>query len=129
MAWNETLSPEQGSFADAARRALQPLRTRLSNVHEAEKDTGEALAEVWKCLSEIGWFGCLIPEEFGGNERGMVAMAIAYEELAKQGILTTFPVLTAFEYRLHRPLWQRHFETAHPTEDGQRGSKDLRFGH
>jgi acyl-CoA dehydrogenase len=94
-AWNETLSPEQASFTDAARRALQPLRTRLSNVHEAERRTGEAFAEVWKCLSEIGWFGCLIPEEFGGNERGMVAMAIAYEELAKQGILTTFPVLTA----------------------------------
>jgi acyl-CoA dehydrogenase len=95
MIRTEALGLQQAAFKDAAREAFRPLKTRLSDLRESEKDTSGALAEIWKCLTQIGWFGCLIPEEFGGSERGILAMALAYEELASQGVLTTFPVLTA----------------------------------
>ncbi len=95
MIRTEALGFQQAAFKDAAREAFRPLKTRLSDLRESEKDTSGAFAEIWKCLTQIGWFGCLIPEKFGGSERGILAMALAYEELASQGVLTPFPVLTA----------------------------------
>ena len=39
--------------------------------------------EVVKPMGELGFFGCTIPEEYGGNEMGHLAAAILTEELAR----------------------------------------------
>ena len=39
--------------------------------------------EVMKPMGELGFFGCVIPEEYGGNEMGHLAAAILTEEIAK----------------------------------------------
>ena len=39
--------------------------------------------EVIKPMGELGFFGCTIPEEYGGNEMGHLAAAILTEEIAR----------------------------------------------
>ncbi len=39
--------------------------------------------EVVKPMGELGFFGCVIPEEYGGNEMGHLAAAILTEEIAR----------------------------------------------
>jgi glutaryl-CoA dehydrogenase (non-decarboxylating) len=39
--------------------------------------------EVIKPMGELGFFGCVIPEQYGGNEMGHLAAAILTEEIAR----------------------------------------------
>lgn len=39
--------------------------------------------EVVKPMGELGFFGCVIPEEYGGNDMGHLAAAILTEEIAR----------------------------------------------
>ncbi len=41
--------------------------------------------EVIRPMGELGFFGCVIPEEFGGNEMGHLAATILAEEIARGG--------------------------------------------
>lgn len=50
-------------------------------VRELE-DAGEFPRELYKELGELGAFGCIFPEEFGGSNMGFEALALVAEELA-----------------------------------------------
>lgn len=41
--------------------------------------------EVWRDLSDGGWIGLCVPEEFGGGGQGMLELAVACETLAASG--------------------------------------------
>ena len=82
------------SIRDVAKTALHPLVLGTPRAPHQEPDVRLA-ADVWNSLADSGWFGCLIPEEFGGNARGALAMAITLEELNRQGVVATLPISTA----------------------------------
>lgn len=42
-------------------------------------------SEVWRDLSDGGWIGLCVPEEFGGGGQGMLELAVACETLAASG--------------------------------------------
>ena len=65
--------------------AAARIKARLGEIRE--QDPGNILSGIWRCLAELGWFGYLIPDEFGGSAHGVVFMALVYEELTKHGVL------------------------------------------
>lgn len=50
--------------------------------------------ELWVDMGEVGIFGALVPEAYGGTGLGLLGMAIALEEFAAEGLINAFCVLT-----------------------------------
>lgn len=46
-------------------------------------EDGELPREVLGQMAELGLFGCILPEEYGGTDYGFLAMALVTEELSK----------------------------------------------
>lgn len=59
---------------DFADRVLKPAAARLDREERFP-------LEHWKPLAELGFFGFLIPEEYGGTGLGNVALSLALEEI------------------------------------------------
>lgn len=43
--------------------------------------------EVWEDFAALGLQGCLVPEEYGGNDAGLLALTLAFEEMSAQSFL------------------------------------------
>lgn len=63
--------------ADFAKEQIAPYADEWDEKHYFPYE------EVIKPMGELGFFGCVIPEEYGGNEMGHLAAAILTEEMAK----------------------------------------------
>ena len=62
--------------ADFARRELAPTAAEEDREHLFRRDL------VVK-MGELGFFGCVIPEEYGGTDLGFLALALITEEIAR----------------------------------------------
>ena len=51
--------------------------------------------EIWSDFTDRGWFKSLIPNEYGGNGKGLAVAADGIEEQGRKGHFTVFPCLTA----------------------------------
>src|ERR1051326_6059099 len=60
---------------DFARERLAPFSAQWDREHQYP---AEAIRE----MAEMGFFGMVVPEEWGGSETGQVAYAMALEEIA-----------------------------------------------
>ena len=58
-----------------------------------EQDEKEHLfrPEILKKMAELGFFGCVIPEQYGGNETGHLCAALLTEEIARISASWTLP--------------------------------------
>jgi alkylation response protein AidB-like acyl-CoA dehydrogenase len=85
---------EQQKFEDLFAQAFLQFKPRLKTMYQDEK-SHPVSAEVWQLMAELGWFGCLVPSKYGGNEGGLLAMAMATEAIARSGVTPFFSALTA----------------------------------
>ncbi len=73
------LTDEQIQIRDAARSfAQERLAPFAAEWDRAHRFPAEALRE----MGELGFLGMLVPEEYGGSETGVIAYALALEEIA-----------------------------------------------
>lgn len=77
--WTE-LSDELRAIRDMAKRFVQ--NEILPRVAEDEKNH-RFQKDLVKKMAELGFFGCPIPEEYGGSNLGFLAHAIVTEEISK----------------------------------------------
>lgn len=77
FAFTEEEKMVQEMARDFAQNEIAPL---------VEKDEKEHLfrPEIVKKMAELGFFGCIAPEEYGGNNMGYVAATIITMEIAKE---------------------------------------------
>ena len=85
---------ESVKFEEQFTDAFLKFRPRLKEMYQDEK-LHPISPEVWELMANLGWFGCVVPTEYGGNERGLSAMASAAEAITKSGVTPVFAVLTA----------------------------------
>jgi len=79
---NFELSEEQKMIAHSARE----IAKQFGPEYWREKDEkGEFASEFWKVISDAGFTGIVIPEEYGGAGKGISELLIAMEELAANG--------------------------------------------
>ena len=74
------LSDETIAVREVAKRFAE---RRLFPITEKDYEEGIARREIIEEMGKLGFFGCLIPEEYGGTNTGYLAGAIITEELAK----------------------------------------------
>ena len=73
------LSEEQKMMQDMARRFA---RETLGPVVEKDEEEHRFRPELVRQMGELGLFGCLIPEAYGGNGAGELASVVITEEIA-----------------------------------------------
>ncbi len=73
------LTEEQSMIRDAARQYVQECITPFASQWDQEKTFP---AEALKGLAELGFYGMLIPEQWGGCDIGYTAAALVLEEIA-----------------------------------------------
>ncbi len=87
------LNEEQQSLKDIARDFLEknaPI-THFREIRDTANETGYS-EELWKEMSELGWAGILVSEEYGGFDFGMMGMGGILEETGKT--LTPSPLFS-----------------------------------
>ena len=87
---NFDFSDDQKLLRDQARKFLTDKcdRSIVRNVLEDEKNYYSN--DLWKSISEMGWMGTAIPEEYGGLGLGMLELCIIAEELGRSLAPTPF---------------------------------------
>lgn len=87
------LNEEQIMFQDSVRGFLQkhaPV-SALRELRDSQDKIGFS-RDLWEAMSDMGWAGINIPEEFGGLEFGFVGLGIILEEMGKT--LTVSPIVS-----------------------------------
>ena len=79
---NFDLTPEQKMIASTAKEIAQQFGPEYWREKEEKQ---EFAGEFWKVISEAGFTGIVIPEEYGGAGRGITDLLIAMEELVARG--------------------------------------------
>ncbi len=79
---NFDLTEEQKMIAHSAREIAKQFGPEYWREKEENEEFG---GEFWKVISDTGFTGMIIPEEYGGAGRGMSELLIAMEELAANG--------------------------------------------
>ncbi len=79
---NFELTEEQRMIANAARDIAKDFPPEYWREKE---EKGEFAEEFFKAIAKAGFFGIVIPEEYGGSGYGVTELLIAMEELAANG--------------------------------------------
>jgi len=79
------LSDELVAIQDAMVACLEPFKDRREELVHMVMVEKRFPQEVWDAICETGLMGCLVSEEYGGNEMGLLAATVAVETLASKG--------------------------------------------
>ncbi|MCD6353138.1 MAG: acyl-CoA dehydrogenase family protein [Proteobacteria bacterium] len=69
---------------DFAEKEIRPTQEEDEKEHRFRKD-------IVKKMAELGFFGCVIPEKYGGNETGHMCAALLCEEIGRVSASMTLP--------------------------------------
>lgn len=77
---NFALSEEQVMLQSMAKEFVS-RESSMKRIRALREDEIGFSREVWKKMADLGWLGMTFPESEGGQEMGMVEMAVVMEEL------------------------------------------------
>jgi glutaryl-CoA dehydrogenase (non-decarboxylating) len=75
-----SLSEEQKAMRDMAKNFAEK---KIAPTMEEDEKEHKFRREIVKEMAGLGFFGCLTPEKYGGNESGYLAATVMTEEIAK----------------------------------------------
>ena len=87
---NFDFSDDQKLLRDQARKFLTDKCDRSTIRTVLEDNSNYYSNDLWKSISEMGWTGTAIPEEYGGLGLGMLELCIIAEELGRSLAPTPF---------------------------------------
>lgn len=76
------LTESQEMFKTAARKFLTANFT-LAYLREMAKDARGYSTELWKKMTELGWLGLIVPEQYGGAGESLSTMGLLLEEMGR----------------------------------------------
>ena len=80
-----TLADEHNLVRTSVRSMLQKYMPRRQEMREVARRERKFPEELWRDYAEVGLTGCLVPEEYGGNDMGLLALTLGFEEVCLQG--------------------------------------------
>ncbi len=96
MSLDFTLGDEHQLVRTAVRGMLQKYEPRRRELREmAQKHVFPQ--ELWEDFAKVGLQGCLVPEEYGGNNLGLLPLTLAFEEICAGGFSPGLLLVTAMD--------------------------------
>lgn len=88
------LSEEQSLLQQTAREFAESQTpvSQLRDLRDRRNPRGYSL-QVWKSMTEMGWAGMLVPEQYGGSGLGLAEVGVVMEELGRT--LAASPILAS----------------------------------
>ena len=90
-------SEEHLMIQDSMKKCLEPFKGRREELVKMVLKDKIFPQEVWDAICSTGLMGCVIPEEYGGNDMGLLATTIGLETLATFGFGNALFVLTTMD--------------------------------
>jgi alkylation response protein AidB-like acyl-CoA dehydrogenase len=53
--------------------------------------------EMWQTFADLGLLGCLVPEQYGGTDVGLLPLALGFEKIAAMGISPNILLVTCMD--------------------------------
>src|SRR3989442_4669698 len=94
---NFALSDEHTLVRTSVRTMLQRLEPRRAEFRELARREKRFPEELWQGFADVGLLGCLVPEEYGGNGAGLLALTIGFEEVCANGFSPGLLLVTAMD--------------------------------
>src|SRR6266545_2976857 len=93
---NFALSEEHNLVRTSVRTMLQRLEPRRKEFRELAREK-RFPEELWQGFADVGLLGCLVPEAYGGNGAGLLALTIGFEEVCANGFSPGLLLVTAMD--------------------------------
>jgi len=97
MALDFSLSDEQKAIKQTARDILEKFAKQKEEIRQKVMKERKFPQEIWDAIAEAGFFGSVIPPEYGGTNMGLLAMAFATEEMGSIGFGNAIMILTIMD--------------------------------
>jgi acyl-CoA dehydrogenase len=90
-------SEENTMLVDAVGEAIKPWANERKNEMREMVDNSVFPAELWQTFADIGLLGCLVPEEYGGTDVGLLPLALGFEKIAAMGVSPNILLVTCMD--------------------------------
>ncbi|MBT4519025.1 MAG: acyl-CoA/acyl-ACP dehydrogenase [Halieaceae bacterium] len=97
MSLNFDFSEENTMLVSAVGDALRPWTGERKAELREMVNSSVFPAELWQTFAEIGLMGCLVPEQYGGTDVGLLPLALAFEKIAAMGISPNILLVTCMD--------------------------------
>ena len=97
MAVDFVLSEEHSLVKSAVKAMIRQYLPRQPEFREKARVERKIPEELWQAYADVGLTGCLVPQEYGGNNLGLLAFALGLEEIIASGFSPGPLLLTAMD--------------------------------
>jgi len=94
---NFALGEEHNLVRTSVRQMLQRFEGKREEFREIATKEKRFPQELWDAFADVGLLGCLVPEEYGGNGAGLLALTVGFEEICAQGFSPGLLLVTAMD--------------------------------
>ncbi|RMG10563.1 MAG: acyl-CoA dehydrogenase, partial [Deltaproteobacteria bacterium] len=92
-----SLSEEQRAIRQTVRDIFRRFEDRRDELRRSILEERKFPQEIWDAVAEAGFLGCMIPEEYGGSDLGLLPMVFVIEDMASLGFGNALMVLTTMD--------------------------------
>ena len=97
MSLNFTFSEENIMLVDALGEAIKPWTTTRKNELTEMVNNSIFPQDLWQTFADVGLMGCLVPEEYGGTDVGLLPLALGFEKIAAMGVSPNILLVTCMD--------------------------------
>lgn len=97
MSLNFNVSEENTMLVDAVGNALAPWTTTRKKELAEMVINSVFPQDLWQTFADVGLMGCLVPEEYGGSDAGLLPLALGFEKIAAMGISPNILLVTCMD--------------------------------
>jgi acyl-CoA dehydrogenase len=94
---NFNVSEENTMLVDAVGNALAPWTTTRKKELAEMVINSVFPQDLWQTFADVGLMGCLVPEEYGGSDAGLLPLALGFEKIAAMGISPNILLVTCMD--------------------------------
>jgi alkylation response protein AidB-like acyl-CoA dehydrogenase len=91
------ISEEHQMMRTAVKQMLAKHEHRKREWREMTHRDHKFNYELWAEFASLGLLGCLVPEEYGGNNTGLVALTLAFEDITALGFSPSLMLVTCMD--------------------------------
>ncbi len=97
MSLDFNISEESTMLVDALGEAMKPWTNERKAELQDMVDNSVFPEEMWQTFADIGLLGCLVPEQYGGTDAGLLPLALGFEKVAAMGISPNILLVTCMD--------------------------------
>ena len=97
MSLNFDFTEENDMLVHAVGEAMKPWANERKAELRQMVDDSVFPGELWQAFADVGLLGCLVPEQYGGTDVGLLPLALGFEKIAAMGISPNILLVTCMD--------------------------------